>query len=163
MKATMQQIMEEGGLTSTVYQHLNALIARGLVEKVGDGYALLAEAGEPATAEARPEDSADDPQKVHYAVSLVDLVQAGLLHAGDKLLMEWKPREGDLKVFEGTITASGEIALLGEPFASPSRAAVHAMQTAGYDRPTENGWQRWKTGAGVTLAELRERFLRGTQ
>ena len=52
--------------------------------------------------------------------------------------------------------------LSGEAFASPSRAAVHAMQTAGYDRPTENGWQRWKTAAGVTLAELREQFLNGT-
>jgi predicted Zn finger-like uncharacterized protein len=109
------------------------------------------------------EEEPDEDERTRYQVTLADLVRAGLLHAGDKLLMAWKPRDGDQRVFEGTITATGEIAFLGQTFASPSQAAVHAMQNAGSERTTENGWSRWKTAGGVLLATLREQYLQTVQ
>jgi tetratricopeptide (TPR) repeat protein len=94
-----------------------------------------------------------------FSVSLADLVHAGLLRAGDKLFMTWGPRGGEKRVFEGTIAASGEIELLGKRFTSPSNAAVYALQSAGSDRPTANGWAEWTTGDGEPLSKLRERLL----
>jgi hypothetical protein len=86
-----------------------------------------------------------------------------LLHVGDKLVMNCKPRDGELRSFEGTITVRGEIKLLGKTFLSPSHAAVQAAQAAGSDRTTDNGWIRWKTAGGDLIADLREQFLQRAQ
>jgi hypothetical protein len=116
-------------------------------------------AGSDPPCETESEGLYQDSQRARYSVSLLDLIQAGLLQVGDKLQMVWTPRGGERKVFEGRLTAAGEIEVLGKTFASPSNAAVHAMQTAGSDRSTENGWGRWKTACGILLAELREQHL----
>ena len=100
------------------------------------------------------------PDKARYDATLSDLVSEGLLHDGQRLVMSWRPRTAEKQIhFEGRITAGGEIETLGKKFASPSYAAVCAMQSAGSDRSTENGWHRWKTEDGVLLSTLREQYL----
>jgi hypothetical protein len=105
------------------------------------------------------ESTADDSPMARYDVSLSDLIRADFLHVGDKLCMAWKPRNGDKRVFEGTINEDGEIDVLGKSFASPSYAAVYAMQSAGSNRTTENGWLRWKTSDGTLLSGVRDQYL----
>ena len=104
----------------------------------------------------------DDQQLTKYDVSILDLIQAQQLHVGDKIYMAWKPRNGDQKIFEGTIQDGGEIQVFGKNFASPSYAAVYALQSSGSKRTTENRWVKWKTKDGTLLAELREQFLQSS-
>jgi hypothetical protein len=37
---------------------------------------------------------------------------------------------------------------------APSAAAIRCYESAGSNRPTENGWRMWKTAEGRTLNEL---------
>jgi hypothetical protein len=106
------------------------------------------------------EDRSDATPLARYDVSIADLVQSGLLQVGQKLLMNWKPRNGDKRIFEGLVRSGGEIEVLGKSFASPSYAALFALQSAGSNRSTENGWVKWKTDNGVLLSALREQYLR---
>jgi hypothetical protein len=94
-----------------------------------------------------------------YDATLADLIQAGLLHAGEKVYMPYKPRNGDKRIFEGTIEGTGEITVLGKSFASPSYAAIYCVQNAGSNRKTANGWISWKTAGDVLLSDLREQYL----
>jgi hypothetical protein len=105
------------------------------------------------------EEEAETAQRARYDVTLFDLIESGLLQDGQKLLMSWKPRNGEKRVFEGRVRAGGEIEVLGKAFSSPSYAAVYAMQSAGSSRSTENGWGTWKTEGGVLLSVLREQYL----
>jgi hypothetical protein len=105
------------------------------------------------------EEAADSSSVTRYDVTLSDLIQSRLLRDGEKLVMGWKPRNGDKRVFEGLVRAGGEIEVLGKPFTSPSYAAVYALQSAGSNRSTENGWVKWKTEGGVLLSILREQYL----
>jgi hypothetical protein len=73
--------------------------------------------------------------------------------------MNWKPRTGDKRVFEGFVRDGGEIEVLGNAFTSPSYAALYALQSTGSSRTTENGWVKWKTESGVLLSTLREQYL----
>ena len=98
-------------------------------------------------------------QVARYDVTLADLIEAGFLRVGEKLFMAWKPRNGDKRIFEALIHADGEIEVLGKRFSSSSYAAVFALQAAGSERTTENGWQKWKTASGDLLALLRDQFL----
>jgi hypothetical protein len=104
-------------------------------------------------------DRDENTNDTRYDVSIPDLVEADLLQDGEKLAMEWKPRSGDRKVFDGTILSNSEIEVFGKPFASPSYAAVYALQSAGSNRKTENGWVKWKNSDGKLLSELRERYI----
>ncbi|MBA4186936.1 MAG: hypothetical protein C0467_02855 [Planctomycetaceae bacterium] len=104
----------------------------------------------------------DDPNsdlKARYDVTISDLLLGGQLHSGQKLVMNWKPRNGDKRVFEGLVRDGGEIEVLGKLFTSPSYAAVYAFQSAGSTRSTENGWVKWRTEGGVLLSTLREQYL----
>lgn len=96
-----------------------------------------------------------------YEVELIDLISAGLLCVGDKLLMIYGPKNEPRKTYEGTVQDDGSISLLGNSFGSPSYAALYGIQSAGSERKTVNGWTSWKTAAsGRTLAELREQYLK---
>jgi hypothetical protein len=107
------------------------------------------------------EEAADDiSQQARYDVTISDLIGAHLLTRGQMLLMNWRPRNGEKRCFEGLVRDSGEIEVLGKPFASPSYAAIYALQSAGSNRTTENGWVKWKTEDGVLLSTLRERYLK---
>jgi hypothetical protein len=105
------------------------------------------------------EEASDTSRQARYDVSLSDLINGDLLRNGQKLLMNWKPRGGDKRVFEGVVRDGGAIEVLGKAFKSPSYAAVYALQSTGSSRSTENGWAKWKTEGGELLSALRDRYL----
>ena len=94
-----------------------------------------------------------------YEVSIADLIDKGLLVPGEKLFMEYKPRQGSKKRYEAGILEDGSLKVLDQTYSSPSYAALAGIQDAGSDRKTVNGWTSWKTGTGESLAEVREKFL----
>ncbi|MDE3235717.1 MAG: hypothetical protein KGO81_07170 [Bacteroidota bacterium] len=94
-----------------------------------------------------------------YDIELSDLINAGLLTVGDKLLMLYKPRNGQQRKYEAIVLEDGSLELLGQQFSSPSYAALAGIQDAGSDRKTVNGWTSWKNHKNKTLADLREQLL----
>ncbi|MFQ5793812.1 MAG: hypothetical protein ACE5JP_02030 [Candidatus Bipolaricaulia bacterium] len=95
----------------------------------------------------------------HYDVSIADLIQAGLLTAGQELTMPYKPRQGERRTYTAVVQANGSLQVLGKTFSSPSYAALYGIQDAGSDRRTVNGWISWKDSEERTLAELREEYM----
>lgn len=98
-------------------------------------------------------------EMTRYEVSITDLIENGLLESGQKLIMEYKPRQGNKKKYEAEIFEDGSIKVLDQVYSSPSYAALAGIQDAGSFRKTVNGWISWKTETGENLAEIRERFL----
>lgn len=92
-------------------------------------------------------------------VTLVDLIDAGLLKAGETLMMSYKRKKKDRRTYEGVLSEDGNITVLGTTFSSPSNSAVHAIQDAGSNRETVNGWTSWRNSQGVTLSKLRKQLL----
>ena len=95
-----------------------------------------------------------------YDVSISDLIEKEILQVGQKLFMEYKPKRGDKKIYEAYLNDDGTINVLDQDFSSPSYAALAGIQDAGSDRKTVNGWTSWKNEIGLTLADLREKYLR---
>ena len=95
----------------------------------------------------------------YYDITIADLLNADLLHAGETLSMVYKPRGGERKQYEAKVTADGAIEVLGKSFTAPSYAALLGVQDAGSQRNTVNGWIVWKTASGETLSDLRDRLL----
>ena len=95
-----------------------------------------------------------------YDVSLLDLIEGGLLKAGDKLKMNYGPRKGDKKEYEGMLSPDGSIIVLGKTFPSPSYAAVYVIQSAGSKRKTVNGWTSRRDWQNLLLADLRDMLLK---
>ena len=85
---------------------------------------------------------------------LVDLLQAGLLASGDKLVTLDQRWPG-----EGVVTAEGWIDVAGEAYWSPSGAAKALS-----GRKAEAGWDFWavESSDGPTLNELRARLTSGS-
>ena len=94
-----------------------------------------------------------------YDVEVSDLLQAGLIKENEKIVMNYKPRNGQQKKYIGTILKDGSIDLLDKTFSSLSYAAWSAIQDAGSSRKTINGWTAWRTGYGQTLAEIRDKYM----
>jgi hypothetical protein len=94
-----------------------------------------------------------------YDVSILDLIQMGLVRAGEKLSMTYGPRNGKKNTYEGIVGEDGSITVLGKTFSSPSYAAVFVIQSAGSKRETVNGWTSWRNSEGVLLSDLRINFL----
>ncbi len=94
-----------------------------------------------------------------YEVSIADLIEDGILLVGQKLIMEYKPRQGNKKKYEAEILEDGSLKVLDQVYSSPSYAALAGIQDAGSNRKTVNGWTSWKNESGENLAELREKFL----
>ena len=94
-----------------------------------------------------------------YDVEIIDLINAGLLVPDDKLIMSYKPRNGEQQTYEAFILPDGALEVLGQTFGSPSYAALAGIHNSGSYRQTVNGWTSWKTSSGRTLAELREQLL----
>jgi len=95
-----------------------------------------------------------------YDVSILDLIERGILQIGQKLFMEYKPRGKDKKIFEAYLNEDGAISVLNQNFSSPSYAALAGIQDAGSERKTVNGWASWKNEQGRTLVDLREKYLK---
>lgn len=98
-----------------------------------------------------------------YDVNISDLIKAELLDVGEKIRMEYKPKNGSKKSFEAEILEDGSLKVLEQVFSSPSYAALAGIQHAGSERKTVNGWTSWKTKSGKILAEVREEFLNMNQ
>lgn len=94
-----------------------------------------------------------------YDVTILDLLDAEMLHAGQALHMPYRPRNGEHRDYSATVCADGSIELLGKQFSSPSYAAVYGIQDAGSNRKTVNGWTAWRLDDGELLAAVRERYL----
>jgi len=109
------------------------------------------------------EEEKDSDAKVggiaRYDVSVSDLMDSKFLIAGQKLYMEYKPRQGNKKKYEAVLLEDGSMKLLDQVFTSPSYAALAGIQNSGSDRQTVNGWTTWKTENGELLSDLREKFL----
>jgi RAMA domain-containing protein len=105
------------------------------------------------------EEKSTDSEISRYDVDIADLVSANLLKVGDKLLMPYKPRNGQQKQYEATILENGSLSVLGRVYGSPSYAALAGINDSGSTRQTVNGWTSWKTSDGQLLSQLREKFL----
>lgn len=81
-----------------------------------------------------------------------DVMQAGLIHEGQKVLLEYGPRGKQKKVFEGILQKEG-VEVDGKVM-SLSASAVYCIQKAGSQRETANGWIMWKTEDGTYLNDF---------
>jgi hypothetical protein len=108
------------------------------------------------------EDSQDESEQniTRYDVSIVDLIDAGLLKTNENLIMDYKPRDGEQERYKAVIHNDGSLEVLGQKFSSPSYAALAGIQDAGSDRQTVNGWTSWKTSEGQFLSDLRDIYLK---
>lgn len=107
--------------------------------------------------EERIDDSSQEITR--YDVSIGDLIEAEFIEAGDHLIMDYKPRDGEENRYEALVHEDGSLELLDQKFSSPSYAALAGIQDAGSDRQTVNGWTSWKTQNGNFLSDLREKYL----
>lgn len=91
---------------------------------------------------------AEAPQQKFERISISDLIEAGFVEAGDKLVWE-RPRRGE--THEAMITSDAEIKIAdGRTFSSPSGAARAAA-----DIPAYNGWNAWTVErTGKSFSEL---------
>ncbi|MGE5396930.1 MAG: hypothetical protein ACM3MK_05260 [Chitinophagales bacterium] len=78
-------------------------------------------------------------------------MQAGLIHEGQRVILEYGPRGNPKRTFEGTLRKEG-VEIDGQ-IMSLSTAAVYCMKKAGSQRETANGWIMWKTEDGTILNE----------
>ena len=101
------------------------------------------------------EDDESQSENARYDVTLADLIDAGLVTIGQRLLMPYKPRNGEQRTYEGIVCDDGSIEVLGKRFSSPSYAAVFGIQDAGSTRKTVNGWKAWRTDDGEQLSIFR--------
>lgn len=91
-------------------------------------------------------------------VSMEQLVESGIINDNETLEMSYNPRGGNRKKYEANVLGDGSLELLGQRFSSPSSAAVAAIQDAGSNRETENGWRVWETKEGRSIDELRKEY-----
>ncbi len=78
------------------------------------------------------------------------LMQSGLVHAGQKVFLEYGPRGKPKKRWEGILRESG-IEVDDGIVRAPSTAVVYCIKKTGSQRETANGWTMWKTEEGLTL------------
>jgi len=92
-------------------------------------------------------------------ISISDLIEKQMLKVREKLIMEYKPRQGNKKEYVAYLNKDGTMNLFGQNYSSPSHAALVVIQNAGSKRETVNGWTSWKNGQGKTLADLRKKYF----
>jgi Restriction Enzyme Adenine Methylase Associated len=84
--------------------------------------------------------------------SFQDVMEAGLVSEGQKVLLDYGPRGQPRQTFEGILRKDG-VEIDGQVM-SLSAAAVYCMHKAGSTRETANGWVMWKTENGTYLIEF---------
>ena len=72
-----------------------------------------------------------------------DVMEAGLISDGQKVLLDYGPRGKQKQTFEGILRKEG-VEVDGK-IMSLSAAAVYCIRKAGSTRETANGWIMWKT------------------
>lgn len=85
------------------------------------------------------------------------VMEAGLIHEGQKVFLEYGPKGKPKKVFEGILRAGG-VEVEGKVM-SLSTAAVFCIRKAGSCRDTANGWVMWKTAEGILLNDFYNKAL----
>ena len=78
-----------------------------------------------------------------------DVMEAGLIHEGQTVLLEYGPRGKQKMEFKGILRKDG-VEVDGKVM-SLSASAVYCIQKAGSKRETANGWIMWKTQEGTYL------------
>jgi hypothetical protein len=81
-----------------------------------------------------------------------DVMQAGLIKEGQKVLLDYGPRGKPKKQWQGVLRNDG-VEVDGKVM-SLSAAAVNCIQKAGSTRETANGWIMWKTEDGTYLNDF---------
>jgi hypothetical protein len=81
-----------------------------------------------------------------------DVLQSGLIKAGQTVLLDYGPRGKPKKQWQGILRKDG-VEVDGK-IMSLSAAAVYCIQQAGSQRATANGWIMWKTEEGTYLSEF---------
>ena len=95
-----------------------------------------------------------------YDIGMQDLIKAGLLAPGSKLHMSYKPKlSQERKTYEVIVENDGSLRGDDQSF-SPSYAALYYINKAGSPRKTVNGWNVWKTEEGLSLADIRDSYLK---
>jgi hypothetical protein len=123
------------------------LLYRAIAERIWAPKALGLLIPEAKPAAGTP-DSARRTRR-HSDVTLLDLVQAGLLRAESALVGR---RHG--KLHRATLLASGRIRIATGTYTAPSKAAMEAAESK-----SENGWTFWRVeDTGETLGAVRDRF-----
>lgn len=110
--------------------------------------------------EAEKEGDSAGGEITRYEVTVADLIEADLMEVGQTLIMEYKPRHGKKKKYQGVINEDGSLTVLEQLYSSLSHAALVGIKDAGSDRKTVNGWTSWKTIDGETIADIREKYLK---
>jgi len=96
--------------------------------------------------------------KIHYGITLLDLLQNGLISTEDRFELQWHKKG---PIFTGRVKIDGTIMIEGkagwENYASLSTAAE---KVAG--RPM-NGWKHWRRvnsdGTSTALEDIRDRYM----
>ena len=93
------------------------------------------------------------------AVTLADLIAAGVMKAPVRLFSKYKDR-----TFEATLLSSGEVEFQGQRYSSPSDAGGAAKATIAGKKMSTNGWDFWQIhgdgGKTQALGQIRDAFLK---
>ena len=87
-------------------------------------------------------------------VSLAQLVEAGVVKAGRKIVASYKGKD-----YSGSIQKDGRVKVEGEVYDSLSTAGRAVMRSAGNEKPAVNGWAFFKVsvqGEWVPISTLRD-------
>ncbi len=105
-------------------------------------------------------DSTEDAQgNTYYDVTIGDLIDAGLLRAGQRLSMSYKPRGRDRETYTAEISVDGNMIVDGHSYSAPSYAALYFIKKAGSSRNTVNGWTSWRCEDGRFISDLRAEYI----
>lgn len=100
-------------------------------------------------AEQGDEGEVKQAERASYSVRISDLVAAGLLRPGEKLIFDQRGEKA-----EASVNAAGEIVLDGVAYWSPSGAGSEVL-----GGKAVNGWDAWTLGEnGPLLSDLRARY-----
>ncbi len=98
--------------------------------------------------------------KAYHAVTVKDLLDAGLIRAGETLTYTYGLGGRNRKPYNAVVLENGSIETEGEVFTSLSYASNHILELAGSRRKTSNGWRCWKNSRGEQLIDVRARYLK---
>jgi hypothetical protein len=105
------------------------------------------------------EDVEDAQGNPYYDVTIGDLIDAGLLRAGQRLSMSYKPRGRDRETYTAEISVDGNMIVDGHSYSAPSYAALYFIKKAGSSRNTVNGWTSWRCEDGRFISDLRAEYI----
>lgn len=86
----------------------------------------------------------------------LDVMSSGLIHIGQKVVMNYGPRGAEKQLFKGVLRDEG-VEVDGRVM-SLSAAALYCIRKTGSNRRSANGWVKWKTEDGTYLNEFYNQF-----